>query len=572
MKNRLVAKILYEVAELLELEGVQFKPRAYRRAAQSVESCPTPIEDLVAEGRLGELPGVGESIAGKIEEIVATGKLAYHEELRGKLPVDLYALTQVEGVGPKTAKLLYEELGVRTLDDLERAAREGRIRQVKGLGAKTEEKILRGLQEARGAEHRELLGYALPLARDLCRKLERTGLFRRLEPAGSLRRGKETVGDLDILAVSDHPEQAARAFVSLPEVEQVLAQGAKKSSVKLAGGFQVDLRLVPESSFGAALQYFTGSKDHNIRLRERAVARGWKLNEYGLFAADGRALAGADEDGIYRALDLAYIPPELREDQGEVQAAERGALPTLVTQAQVIADLHVHSDWSDGTASLADLARAARARGLRYIAITDHLRFAQAIPGVSAADLARQIEEIRHLNERLKGIQLLTGVEANIARDGTVDVPRDLLPELDLVIASVHTHFRLGKKEMTERLVRAVEDEGVDVLGHPTGRLIGERPAYEVDWDEVFRRAAKSGTALEVNANPQRLDLSPDLVRRALEVGVKLAIGTDAHSPEHLDFLELGVIAVRRGWAEAKHVLNVLPLDALLAARKRGPR
>lgn len=570
MKNRVVAKILYEVADLLELEGVEFKPRAYRRAAQAVESCPIPIEDLVAQGRLHELPGVGESIAQKIEEIVKTGKLSLHEELKAKLPVDLYALTQVEGVGPKTAKLLYEALGVRTLEDLERVAREGKIRTVKGLGPKIEEKILRGLAEAKGAERRELLGYALPLARNIRQKLLATGLFRRIELAGSLRRGKETVGDLDILAVSDSPEEAARAFCTLPEVEEILAQGPKKSSVKLVGGLQADLRIVPEESFGAALQYFTGSKEHNIRLRERAVARGWKLNEYGLFDENEQMIAGKTEEEIYRALGLIYIPPELREDQGEIQAAEAGALPRLVELAEILGDLHVHTNWSDGKMSLLELVEAARARGFRYVAVTDHIRFAQAIPGLSPDDLRRQIEEIREINESLKGFRLICGVEANIGRDGTVDVPRDLLPELDLVIASVHTYFRLSKKEMTERLVRAVENEGVDVLGHPTGRLIGERPAYDADWDEVFRRAAKSGTALEVNANPQRLDLSADLIRRALEYGVKFILGTDAHASEHLDFLEYGVLTLRRGWAEAKDVLNTLPLEALLSALKRG--
>jgi DNA polymerase (family 10) len=570
MKNRLVAKILYEVADLLELEGVEFKPRAYRRAAQAVESCPIPIEDLVAQGRLRELPGVGESIAQKIEEIVQTGKLALHEELKAKLPVDLYALTQVEGVGPKTAKLLYEALGVRTLEDLERVAHEGKIREIKGLGPKTEEKILRGLQEARGAEKRELLGYALPLARNLRQKLLSTGLFQRIELAGSLRRGKETVGDLDILGISTRPEEAARAFCTLPEVEEILAQGPKKSSVKLSGGLQADLRIVPEESFGAAWQYFTGSKAHNIRLRERAVARGWKLNEYGLFDENDQMLAGRTEEEIYKALGLPFIPPELREDQGEIQAAEAGALPKLLEFSEILGDLHVHTDWSDGKMSLLEAVEAGRARGLRYMAITDHMRFAQAIPGLSADDLRRQIEEIHRLNESLKDLRLLCGVEANIGKDGTVDVPRELLSELDLVIASVHTHFRLSKKEMTARLLRAVEDEGVDVLGHPTGRLIGERPAYEVDWDEVFRRAAKAGTLLEVNANPQRLDLPADLIRRALEYGVRFIVGTDAHAPEHLDFLEYGVLTLRRGWAQSKDVLNTLPLEAFLAARKRG--
>lgn len=554
----------------MELEGVEFKPRAYRRAAQAVESCPIPIEDLVAQGRLHELPGVGESIAQKIEEIVRTGKLALHEELKAKLPVDLFALTQVEGVGPKTAKLLYEALGVRTLEDLERVAKEGRIKEVKGLGPKIEEKILRGLQEARGAERRELLGYALPLARHICKKLLETGLFRRVEPAGSLRRGKETVGDLDLLAISDRPEEAARAFASLPEVEEILAQGPKKVSVRLSGGLQADLRIVPEESFGAALQYFTGSKAHNIRLRERAVARGWKLNEYGLFSEDGGLIAGKTEEEIYRSLGLSFIPPELREDQGEIQAAEAGALPKLLEFHEILGDLHVHTDWSDGKMELLEVVEEARARGLRYVAITDHLRFAQAIPGLSPDDLRRQIEEIHRINDSLKDFRLLCGVEANIGKDGSLDVPRDLLAELDLVIASVHTHFRLSKKEMTERLVRAVEDEAVDVLGHPTGRLIGERPAYEADWDEVFRRAAKSGTLIEVNANPQRLDLPSDLIRRALDFGVRFILGTDAHAPEHLDFLEFGVLTLRRGWAQNKDVLNTLPVEALLAARKRG--
>lgn len=565
-----MARILYEVADLLGLKGVQFKPRAYRRAAQAVESCPTPIEELVAEGRLSELPGVGKSIAEKIKEIVATGKLKYHQELKEELPVDLYTLTQVEGVGSKTAKLLYDHLGVRTLEDLERAAKEGLIRNIKGLGPKIEEKILRGLAEARKAERRELLGYALPLARDLCQRLAATALFQRLEPAGSLRRGKETVGDLDILAVSDRPEEAARAFVSLPEVEEVLAQGPKKSSVRLAGGLQVDLRIVPEESFGAALQYFTGSKAHNIRLRERAVARGWKLNEYGLFDRGGKRLAGEHEEDIYRRLGLAYIPPELREDQGEIQAAEEGALPALVEFRQIKGDLHVHTTWSDGKASLEEMAAEAKKRGLSYIAATDHFRFSQAIKGLSEEDLLRQIEEIEKLNERLKGVRILSGVEANIARDGSIDVPEALLKRVDLVIASLHSHFRISKAEMTERLIRAVENEYVDVLGHPSGRLIGERPPYEADWEEVFHRAAKTGTLLEVNANPQRLDLSAEHIREAIGLGVRLIIGTDAHAADHLDFLELGVITCRRGWAEAQHVLNCLPWEDVLAARKRA--
>jgi DNA polymerase (family 10) len=564
MKNRQVARILYEIAELLDLEGVQFKPRAYRRAAQAVESCSIPIEELASEGRLSELPGVGEAIAKKIQEIVETGKLNYHEELKAKLPVDLFALTQVEGVGPKTAKRLYDELGVRTLDDLERAAREGRIRNLKGLGEKTEEKILHGLAEARGVEKRELLGYALSLARDLCGRLSKTGLFDRVESAGSLRRGRETVGDLDILAISDNPGKAAQAFVSLDDMEEVLVHGPKKSSIRLTGGLQVDLRIVPEESFGAALQYFTGSKAHNIALRKRAVARGYKLSEYGLFNKDGKSVAGETEKEIYRTLALAYIPPELREDQGEILLAEQDALPKLVKMEEIRCDVHVHTDWSDGKASLTTMIKAARKRGLSYIAITDHYRFSQAIGGLSADDLRRQIEEIARLSEKFKDFHVLTGVEANVGRDGALDVPKALLKQLDVVIAAVHAHFRLEKKAMTKRLVSAVENEHVHILAHPTGRKIGERPAYEADWDKVFRHAAKANTAMEVNANPIRLDLTAELIHRALDARTKLAIGTDAHTPEHFDFLELGVLTARRGWATGNDVLNTFPMEAFL--------
>ncbi len=570
MSNRQVARILREVADLLELEDVQFKPRAYRRAADAVESCPSSIGDLVRDGRLGELPGVGEAISAKIEEIVNTGRLAYHEELRKKLPVDLYSLTQVEGVGVRTAKRLYEGLGVRNLTDLERAAREGKIRALRGMGEKSEARILRGLAEVRGTEERILLWYALNTARDLWRKLDRTGLFDRLAWAGSLRRGAETVGDLDLLGVSSKPEQAARAFVELPEVAQVLARGAKRSSVRLSEGLQVDLRLVPQQSFGAALQYFTGSKEHNVRLRERAVGRGLKLNEYGLFDEEDRAVAGRDEEDVYAALELLFIPPELREDQGEIQAAERGQVPQLVRAEDLLGDLHVHTSWSDGAGTIEDMARAAAERGFRYLAITDHFLFSETVGGVTVEQLRRQMDEVARLNEELTEIQILTGVEANILPDGALDAPRDILRQLDIVIGSIHSRFRTGKKHMTERLLRAVDDEAMDVLGHPTGRLIGERAAYEADWEEIFSRAAKTGTALEINANPQRLDLNGSLVRRAVEAGARLIIGTDAHAGQHLDFMELGLVTARRGWAQPKHVLNTLPVERLLAARKRG--
>jgi DNA polymerase (family 10) len=559
MKNALVAKILYEIADLLDLDGVAFKPRAYRRAAEVVESLGEPIEDLVASGEHVELPGVGDAIAKKIAEIVETGHLAYHDELRAKLPIDLYAITRVEGVGPKTAKLLYDALGVRTLADLEAAAREGKVHTVKGLGEKTEEKILRGLAETRGVEGRTLLGLALPLAESLIARLRETGLFERLEFAGSLRRGRETIGDLDLLAVSQDPARAADAFVELSDVAEVLAHGESKSSVRLGNRVQVDLRIVPAESFGAALQYFTGSKAHNIAVRKLAVAKGWKLNEYGLYDAADRSLAGEDEDGVYRALGLDPIPPELREDAGELELAVSGKQPHLVELADLRGDLHVHTDASDGTASLEDMVEAARARGLEYIAVTDHARFAEVIGGLTPDGLRAQIDAIAKLNETLEGFRVLTGIEVNIQVDGSLDMPDDLLARLDWVVASVHSHFRQTKDEMTARLLRAVSNEHVDCLAHPTGRRIGERPPYDADWDAVFRAAAEHTCAVEINANPIRLDLSAELVRRAIAAGCKLAIGSDAHALEHFDFLRLGVLTARRGWATAKDVVNTLP-------------
>jgi len=556
MTNDLVARILSEIADLLALDGVAFKPQAYRRAAETVSALAEPIEEVVADGRLSELPGVGDAIAKKITEIVETGRLKYHDDLKAKLPIDLHALTRVEGVGPKTAKLLYEALGVRDLSDLERAAREGKVRDVKGLGQKTEEKILRGLGEARSAEGRMLLGQAFALSKDLIERLRATGRFDRLEPAGSLRRGRETVGDLDLLAVAGKPTAAADAFVGLDDVEEVLGHGEKKSSIRLSNGVQVDLRIVPAESFGAAMQYFTGSKDHNVALRKRAVARDWKLNEYGLFDADGSVLAGEDEVGIYERLGLQFIPPEIREDRGEVEAAEKGSLPALVEFGEVRGDLHVHTDWSDGKATLDEMVDAATSHGFAYIAITDHAKFAEVIGGLTPEKLKRQLDEIASLNARLKGFRVLTGIEVNVQPDGSLDMPDVLLAKLDVVIASVHSHFRQPKDEMTARILRACENEHVDVLAHPTTRKVGERPPVEADWDAVFECAAKHHVAMEVNANPIRLDLSADLVRRAITAGAKLSLNTDAHVPEHLSFMSLAVLTARRGWATKGDVLN----------------
>ena len=549
MKNALVARILNEIADLLDLQGVAFKPRAYRRAAEVVSSLGEPIEGLVAQGTHGDLPGIGDAIAKKIVEIVDTGCLEYHERLKAELPIDLHGLTSVEGVGPKTAKLLYDELGIRNLDDLEAAARAGRIASVKGLGAKTEAKILHGLEETRRVEDRLRLGDAMPIAEDLMDRLRSLGRFERLQYAGSLRRGRETIGDLDLLGIASDSRHAMAAFVGLPDVRDVLAHGETKSSVRLDGGLQVDLRIVPEESFGAALQYFTGSQSHNIALRKRAVARGWKLNEYGLYDEQGRATAGPEEAEIYGALDLAVIPPELREDRDEIQAAERCGLPRLVELSDIRVDLHVHTDWSDGRATIDQMVDEAKKRGLEAIAITDHAHFAEVVRGLKPDDVRRQIDVIARLNEASDGIRVLSGIEVNVQPDGTLDMPDELLARLDVVIASVHSHFRQPRDEATARWLRTIGNPNVDILGHPSTRKIGIRAAMDVDWDAVFEAAAKRGVALEVNANPIRMDLNGDLVRRAIALGCRIAINTDAHHPDHFDFLRYGVVTARRGWA-----------------------
>lgn len=556
VKNALVAQILYDIADRLDLEGIAFKPRAYRRAAREVESLATPIEDLVATGKHVDLPGVGAAIAKKIEEVVQTGHLQYHDQLRKRLPIDLRGLTQVDGVGPRTAKLLYEALGIRTLEDLASAVASGRLAAIKGLGEKSQQKIARGLSETRAVEGRILLGRALPMAERLVERLHRTGLFERLQFAGSLRRGQETVGDLDLLGVSRDPRAAAAAFVALPEVADVLAHGEKRASILLDGGIQVDLRLVPDESYGAALQYFTGSKAHNIALRRRAVSRRWKLNEYALFDEQDRPLAGHDEEGIYARLGLCYVPAELRENAGEIEAAATGRLPALVSAADLLGDFHVHTEASDGTASLPEMIAAARSAGLSYIAVTDHARFSNAIGGLTPEQVRRQSDDIGLLNESLQGFRVLTGIEANIRPDGELDVAAELLARLDVVIASVHDHFHQAQADMTARLVRACRNEHVDILGHPTGRKIGERPPIKADWDAVFESAASNSTALEINANPIRLDLDAGLVRRAIAAGCKLSIGSDAHAPEHFAFLRLGVLTARRGWATAANLWN----------------
>ncbi|MEM0342644.1 MAG: DNA polymerase/3'-5' exonuclease PolX [Thermoplasmata archaeon] len=574
MDNEQVAAIFYEVADILDLQGVPFKPNAYRRAARAIEELDEDISKLAAEGRLREIPGVGESVAKKIQEILKTGQLSFLNKLRTQIPKGLLELLSVPDVGPKTAMLLNRELGISNLEDLKRAIAEHKLRNLKGFGEKSEQRILRGIQTLEAKAGRMLLGEAYPVATAYVEYLKRTGKADKVSPAGSLRRGKETVGDIDILVGDDDPEEVLEAFVSYPEVDKVLMRGPTKSSVVLKNGIQVDIRVVSPESYGAALLYFTGSKDHNVVLRSMGVSMGMKLNEYGLFdRVTGKMLAGRTEEEVYRALGLDWIPPELREVSGEVEAAKAGKLPHLVEYEDIRGDLHVHTDWSDGAGSIEQMADAAIALGYEYLAITDHTQSLKIANGLTPERLADQVKAVRRLQDRLgKRLTLLAGTEVDIKADGSLDLPRTALKELDIIVGSVHSRFRMEKSEMTERVVKAIESGWIDVLGHPTGRIIGARDPYELDFDRVLEAARESSVALEVNCFPDRLDLRDSHCRLARDAKVKVALGTDAHRSEQLGYMKLGVITARRGWMEKGDVLNALTSKELMAHLRRRRR
>jgi DNA polymerase (family 10) len=559
MKNREMAGILYEIAELLEMKDVDFKPRAYRRAAQNIESLGTDIEELYEQGKLQDIPGVGKSIAEKIMEYLETGSVETLERLREETPVDIQELSAVEGLGPKRIETLYEKLGITTLDDLEKAAEAGKIRDIEGFGAKTERNILDGIAFARQSHDRFLLGFALPEADNVVAMLEPH--VSRIAVAGSLRRRKETIGDLDILAVANSAD-IMDIFAGMDRVAKVLVQGDTKTSVRLEGGLQVDLRIVDAESFGSALQYFTGSRDHNIAVRKRAIRQGYKLNEYGLFKGDSR-VAGETEEDVYETLDLAWIPPELRENRGEVEAAADGTLPDLVDLDDIHGDLQMHTTWSDGSNSIAEMMEAARDIGHDYIAITDHVGSLRIAGGLDADEVAEQAQEIQEARDTIEDVHVFHGVEANIMKDGSLDVGPDIFDQVDLVLAGIHSAFRMDEPEMTERLVKAIEHPAVDIIPHPTCRRLQKREPINVDLDAVLQAAADSNVAMEINAYPERLDLNDAHVRRAREYGVMLSIGTDAHRASHLRYYELGVAVARRGWLEPGDVINTLSVAEL---------
>lgn len=574
--NSDIADIFNEVADLLEIEGAnQYRVRAYRNAARTISTLSRDVSDMVEEGEdLSELPGIGEDLAGKIEEIVETGDLKQLEEIEQRTPPALAKMLDVAGLGPKRVQTIYEALDVTTMAELQEVAEQGKIQELHGLGEKTEKKILEDLERWSAEEERTRRDVAEERVEPLLNFLRGLDNVGRVQAAGSYRRKKETVGDLDVLAISDAGEEVISRFVEYEDVEEVVSQGETRSTVVFKSGLHVDLRVVEEKSYGAALLYFTGSKQHNITLRNMALEKGLKINEYGVWDTTGESpeqeqIAGETEEEIYGLFDLPWIAPELREDRGEVEAAQQGELPDLITLEDVQGDLQSHTTASDGRASLKEMAQAARALGRDYLAVTDHSAYIGVAQGLEADELEERVEEIQGLNEAMEEIILLTSVEVDIMEDGSLDLPDDALEKLDLVIFAVHSHFDLPADKQTERIIRAMDNPNCNILAHPTGRQIGKRPAYDVDMGRLMDAALERGCFLELNAQPDRLDLDDVYCKMAKERGLKVAISTDAHGTEELKFIRFGVYQARRGWLGPDDVLNTRSWDDLEALLNR---
>jgi DNA polymerase (family 10) len=569
MNNKEVAKVFQDIADLLELKGENpFKIRAYQKAARSIEHLPVEVERLVAEDKLRGIPGVGEAITKKITELVTTGRLEFYEKLTAEFPPGISTLLDLPGIGPKTAMLLTRELDIKSIDELEAAITEGKVASLPRMGDKTVENLLRQIQALRRKKRSQRIpiSEALPVVDEITARLSPLPGLRHLTPAGSLRRFQETVGDIDLMGTADNADEAIHAFTTLPQVKEVLASGTTKASVLVSGGLQVDLRIVDHDSFGSTLQYFTGNKQHNINLRERAHRMGLKLSEYGITNLEtGELEKFATEEAFYQRQGLEFMPPEIREGQQEIERAEQGTIPRLVELSDIKGDLHVHTDWSDGHSSLEAMALAAKALGYRYLGIADHSGGRGIAHGLDAERLKQQIAEIKQLNQKIDGIHIFTGMEVDIRADGSLDMPDELLAELDIVTAAVHSSLNQSQEQMTKRILGAIENPNVDMLAHPTCRLLPDREPIEVDMEAVFQAAAKTNTILEINAMPSRLDLKDIHAYRARELGVKLVIDTDAHSTEHLNFMRFGVGVARRGWCQPQDILNTRPLAEIAA-------
>jgi DNA polymerase (family 10) len=569
VRNDEVAALLYEIADLLEMSGEdRFRPISYRRAARSVEALAEDIEDVARQGRLREIPGVGEAISEKIHKFLKEGKIDYLDELRKRFPPGLADIMRIPGVGPKTARQLFYELKITNLDELRQAAEQGRLRRLKGFKEKTEENILKGISLVQAGRGKVLLGVALPIAERIVAYLREHAPVDHVSHAGSVRRMKEQVGDIDVLVTTADAAAVTRVFLAMPFVREVHASGDTKSSVLAAEGgvqIQVDLRVLEAKSWGSGLMYFTGSKDHNIKLRTHAVKEGLKLSEYGLFR-DEAPIAGATEAEVYAALGLPYIEPEAREDTGEIEAAMKGEMPTLVTLADIRGDLHAHTNLTDGVNTLEEMAAAAEAKGYAYLGISDHSPSLRVANGLSEDNLRIHVAHIRAFNERSKGLTLLAGTECDILPDGTMDYPDPVLKELDYVIGGVHQRLKQPEKEMTARILRALDNEHVDILAHPMTRKIGQREPIAVDMEKVIEAAADTGTVLEINAYPDRSDLNGAYARLAKERGAKLIVDTDSHTTGQLDYMRLGVGLARRGWLTRDDVVNTRSREEILSA------
>ena len=566
MKNQEIAQIFYEIADYLEMEGVAFKPYAYQKAALTLETLEEDVEDIYKKGgirALEEIPGVGKSIAEKIEEYLKTGRIKYYEEFKRKIPVNLEEITAVEGMGPRKAKVLYQKLGIRNLKDLEKAAKSHKIAPLFGFGDKTEKNILEGIVFLKRDRGRFLLGEILPTVKEVYQKLKSLKEVETVSSAGSVRRMKETIGDVDFLVISKNPKKVMDFFVSLPGVIKIWGKGMTKASVRMKEDFDMDIRVVPKRSYGSALQYFTGSKEHNIVTRKIAMDKGMKLSEYGLFKGK-RMIAGGTEESIYKALGMDWMPPEMRENQGEIESALGHKLPKIIDYDDIKGDLHCHSRWDGGVNTILEMAQAAKEMGYEYLGIADHTKFLRIEHGLDEKKLVQQKKEIDDLNKKFKNFRTLQGCEANIMPDGSIDIKDGALKKLDYVIAGVHSSFKMEKSQMTERITKAMKNPNVDVISHPTGRILQRRDEYQIDFDKILRVAKETGTTLEINAFPERLDLNDQNIHRAKEAGVKMIINTDSHQKDQLRFVEFGIAQARRGWAEKEDIINTQPLEKLL--------
>lgn len=563
MKNREIADIFEHMADILEFKGDNaFRINSYKKASRVLKDLTEDIEALAREDRLKDIPGIGSGMAEKINQYISTGKIDKYEEIKRDVPEGLIKMLEVPGMGPKTVALVYRELKVKDISELEKVVTSGKLRELPGMGEKKEENILRGIRLLKEAGQRILLGVALPIVDGMVDKLRQKGISL-VSSAGSLRRMKETIGDIDILVGAKSGKEIIGEFVHQPNVKEVLASGDTKGSVIVEGGIQVDIRVVEPGSFGAALQYFTGSKAHNIHLREIAKQEGLKINEYGVFKGD-RKIGGAKEEDVYKALGLSWIPPVLREDRGEIESAAKGKLPRLVTEKDIKGDFHIHSEWSDGTACIEELARKAQGMGYSYIAIADHSQSVKIAGGLTPKELEEEIEEIKRINKKIKNFAILTGAEVDIKNDGSMDFPDKLLERLDIVLGAIHSGFKQDKKILTKRITTAMKNPNVDIIVHPRGGLIGAREPYDVDMEEVLKVARDTGTALEINAYYDRLDLDDIWAHKAKEMGVRLAIGTDAHHVDQLWMMRLGVGVGGRAWLEKDDILNTLSLPELI--------